>query len=221
MFVKKIRKISLVRPVAAAMVLAAFLQCAGCLEMWNRNRQNEFVPARPATFAVGFQQNGKKVPVVGHEVTLDKKPFRMIFYFDRPCTMFVQVSLGPNAVQMARAGVRMDKIIDTSSQISENFYNPTGLLYVYGDNFRRYHNWACSDTDSHRYDKGGITKVSQNKGGGYLCTRTVTGLCIDGRDEKIHNCPSNALYLVFLTAARNEKNHPAETNRNWIIIKFR
>jgi len=115
----------------------------------------------------------------------------------------------------------MDKIIDMSSQISENFQNPDGLLYVYGDNFQRYHNWTYLGANSHRYDQNGIVKIARNKGGGYLCTRTVSGLCIDGRDEKIQNCPSNTLYLVFFTTKRNEKNQLVETTRDWVTIKFK
>ena len=216
-----IRENSLVRCVVAGVVLAVFLQCVGCLPMWNKNNRNEFVPSKPAAFAFGIQQDGKKIPISGHEVTLDKKPFKMIFYFDELGTMLVQASLRANAMQMAKAGVRMDKIIDMSSQISENFQNPDGLLYVYEDNFQRYHNWTYLGKDSHRYDQNGITKVARNKGGGYLCTRTVSGLCVDGRDEKIQNCQSNALYLVFFTTKRNEKNQLVETRRDWVVIRFK
>lgn len=216
-----IRTNSLVRCIGITMVLAMFLQCAGCLEMFSRNNRNEFVPPKPATFAFGIQQDGKKISVSNHEVTLNKKSFKMVFYFDKLGTMLVQASLSPNAVQMAKAGAKMDKIIDASSQISENFQNPDELLYIYGDNFQRYHNWTYLGADSHRYDQNGITKVSRNKGGGYLCTRTVSGLCIDGRDEKIPNCPSNELYLVFFTAKRNEKNQLVETMRDWVVVKFK
>jgi len=216
-----IRKNNLVRSTAAAMVLTLFLQCAGCLPMWNKNKRDEFVPPKPTAFAFGIQQDGKKIPISDHEVTLKTKPFKMVFYFDKLPSMFVQASLRPDAVQMAKAKVRMDKIIDMSSQISENFQNPEGLLYIYGDNFQRCHNWAYLGKDSHRYDQNGITKVAQNKGGGYLCTRTVSGLCIDGRDEKIQNCPSNTLYLVFFTVTRNAKNQLVETNRDWVVIRFK
>lgn len=216
-----VRKNNLVRYTVVAVVFAVFLQCAGCLPMWNKNKRNEFVPPRPTTFAFGIQQDGKKIQVSDHEVTLKTKPFEMIFYFDKLGTMLVQASLRPDAVQMAKAGVKMDKIIEMSSQISENFQNPDGLLYIYGDNFQRYHNWAYLGKDSHRYDQNGITKVSRNKGGGYLCTRTVSGLCIDGRDEKIQNCPSNTLYLVFFTVTRDAKNQFVEAKRNWVVIRFK
>ena len=220
-----IRKKSLIRCGGTVIILALFLQCGGCIQMWNaiwnQDKHNEFVPSEPTPFAFGIQQGGKKIPVVNHEVTLEKKPFKMVFYFDKLPVMLVQASLGPNAVQMAKAGVRMDKIIDFPSQISENFQNPEELLYVYSDNFQRYHNWAYLGEESHRYDQNGITKVSPGKGGGFLCTRTVSGLCIDGRDEKIQNCPSIALYLVFFTAKRDEKNQLVETRRDWVVIKFK
>ena len=214
-------KNSLVRCAGITMVFVLFLQCAGCLPMWNTSKNSEFVPSKQVAFAVGIQQDGKKISVSDHEVTLGKKPFKMIFYFDKLGTMLVQASLSPSPVQMAKAGVRMDKIIDTASQISENFQNPEGLLYVYSDNLQRYHNWAYLGKDSHRYDQNGITNVSLTKGGGYLCSRTVKGLCIDGRDEKIQNCPSNTLYLVFFIVNRDAKNQLVETQRDWVVVKFK
>ena len=222
--IMSIEKNSLVRCGSLIMVFILFLQCAGCLPMLNRNKSNEFIPSKPATFAFGIQQDGKKIPVVNHEVTLKRQPFKMIFYFDKHPEMLAQASLGPDAVQMAKAGARMDRIIDIPSQISEDFQNPGGLLYVYSDNFQRYHNWAYLGAESHRYDQNGIKRVARNKTGGplgYLCTRSVSGLCIDGRDEKIQNCASNALYLVFFTTKRDEKNQLLETNRDWVVIKFK
>ncbi len=216
-----VRKNSFIRCVTIAAILIVFVQCVGCFGLFSNNKRNEFIPSKPAKFAFGIQQEGKNVSVSNHEVTLNKKPFEMVFYFKESPAMLVQASLRPNAVQMAKAGVRMDKILDMSSQISENFQNPSKLMYVYSDNFQRYHNWPYLDKDSHRYDQSGIAKVPLNKGGGYLCTRTVSGISIDGREEKIQDYPSNTLYLVFFTVTRDKKNQFVEAKRDWMIVRFK
>ncbi|MCK5113524.1 MAG: hypothetical protein KAR11_02030 [Phycisphaerae bacterium] len=214
-------KNSLVRCITVCGVLGLFLQCAGCLPMWSKPKLDKFIPEKSTSFAVGIQQGERKISVSDHEATLTRKPFEMIFYFDKLDTILVQASFNPNALQMAKAGVRMDKIIDASSQISENFQNPEGLLYAYSDNNQRYHNWAYLGKDSHRYDTDGVTQVSLTKGGGYLCTRSVKGFCLDGQNVKIQKCPANRLYLVFFRVKRNPEGQLVETQRDWITIKLK
>lgn len=193
--------------------LALLVCLVGCDEM-NTNQ-----PPAPAVdggseFTLGIEQDAQRIPVRDHTVTLRKKPFRLVFYFERLSPMLVQASLDPTILEMTRKGRPMDDILRPGSGIAEDLMNPKRQLYM--NRTGSYHNWLYLGPETHRFDPDGVHKLEQ---GGYLCRRTVSHLVIEGNRLPVSQCPASKLYMVFFKTDRSGTDR-VERQRDWLTLKF-
>ncbi|MBN1553462.1 MAG: hypothetical protein JXA11_01860 [Phycisphaerae bacterium] len=214
------------RYTTAALLTAAIcvLLTAGCEDMnaKNTNRGGTYKSPQPVHFTLGIEQDGKKLPVdkLTHSVRLRKKPFKIVFYFEKMSSMLVQASFEPTLVRKAQAGESMDQIIRQDGTIVEDLLNPNFTLYVSREGL--YHNWLYFGPKTHRFDADkGVQEIPEKEGGGYYCVRTVQQLDEDGQSLTIEDCPENKIYLLFFKVDRVPGSQRlAERQRDWLVLDF-
>jgi hypothetical protein len=167
-------------------------------------------------FTLGIIQAGQKIPIRGHRVTLEKRPFAMVFHFSQLGSMLVQASFKPELVDRARAGQRLEELLGQDSRISEDPMNPDEILQI--SDRGRYHNWLYLGPEIHRFDRGGVRKIRH---GGYLCRRTVSRLFVGGREIPVAKCPKDTIYMLFVKTQRSVgSGRRGELQRDWLELNF-
>jgi len=199
------------------------LLAAGCEMNWpdqptSADRPPAYGAQQQVHFTLGVEQHGQRIPVRGHHVTLDKAPFRFVFYFEQLGPMLVQASFASTTYNAAAQNVPLDQLLRPDGAVVENLMNPRGLLYV--DDSGVYHNWLYLGPQTHRFDADeGVVAVPE---GGYLCRRTVRNLVIDQRQVPVENGPADTIYCVFIKTARSGAGHQRiEKQRDWLELRFR
>lgn len=211
------RKINLT--VLICMIGVGFI--AGCDDL-NKQNKKAYKSPRPTHFTLGIEQDGKKISVdkATHTVHLQKKPFKLIFYFEQMSSMLVQASFQPDLLRKAQAGESMDKIIRQDGTIVEDLLNPNVTLYVSGEGL--YHNWLYMGPKTHRFDaEKGVQKIPEDEGGGYYCVRTVKMLDDDGNVIPVEECPKDKIYMLFFKVDRIPgSQRRAERQRDWLVLDW-
>ncbi len=172
-------------------------------------------------FSLGIEQDGRTIPIDGHLVELDRKPFRLVLYLEQPSGVSVHASFNSRVFQAAETGDNLAEIFQHSSAMAEELHNPHQRLFVRNDN--AYHYWPLhSQTDtSHRFDPGTVRELSD---GGLLCQRTVERLVAvasTGREIPVTDCEPSELYLVFFQESSEPGRDRKEKQRDWLKIRFR
>ncbi|MCD4823155.1 MAG: hypothetical protein K8S55_00985 [Phycisphaerae bacterium] len=217
--VKILRFVSL----CGLVVAAGFL--AGCDANANKvNLDKSPAPNSDDDFTLGIEQQDasggvwKKVRITsGHKLKLDKRPFRIVFFFKDKSSMLVQASFSPKILRQAAAGKNVNELFRPNSGIAEKNLNPNSELYVRDE--PEYHNWLCFGPRTHRFDAGPDGYVEAE--GGVLCRRTVKNLICDGKEIPIEKCPHDAIYMVFVKTAQSAgSNERIEKQRDWLKLEF-
>lgn len=208
-------------PAALAMA-AVLLLAAGCDEDVNAGKPTAYKSPKPTYFTLGIEQDGKPIPVdkATHSVHLQKKPFKIIFYFEEMSSMLVQASFDPTLMQKAAAGDNMENILQQDGTIVEDLLNPDSTLYVSEEGL--YHNWLYMGPQTHRFDADkGVQEIPESEGGGFYCVRTVKNLDEDGQTVPLEDCSRRNIYLVFFKVDRIPgSQRRAERQRDWLVLEF-
>lgn len=203
-------------------ILTSALLTGGCEDMNAKKSQAHRPAPKPVHFTLGIEQDGRKLAVdkATHSVRLKKKPFKVVFYFEKMGSMLVQASFGPELLRQAEAGQSMEKIVRQDGTIVEDLLNPNFTLYVSGRGF--YHNWLYLGPQTHRFDADkGVQQIPESEGGGYYCVRTVQQLDIDGQTVPVDKCPKDKIYLLFFKVDRIAgSQRRAERQRDWLVLEF-
>ncbi len=203
---------------AGCMLLVAAVSKTGC--DGRADELSTFAPWQPTFFTLGVEQDGRRIPVLDHKVTLARKPFTIVFYLEQMGPMLVQASFSPRMMNMAGEGKRLETILIPAGSIAENPRNPDRLIYVHDDGL--YHNWGYLGPNSHRFDPNGVAKLPE---GGYLCRRTVEKI-VDHNAEipveiPVERCPQDRIYLLFIKTKPNAGSGPwVEKQRDWLELRF-
>ena len=167
-------------------------------------------------FTLGIIQGGRKIPIRNRRAALEKKPFTLVFHFSQLGSMLVQASFGPELIDRAMRGDRLDQLLGEDSRISEEPMNPDEILQI--SDSGRYHNWLYLGPEIHRFDRGGVKKVRQ---GGYVCRRTVSRLFIGRREIPVEKCPKDSIYMLFVKTQRSAgSGRRGELQRDWLELNF-
>ncbi|MBN1942742.1 MAG: hypothetical protein JW849_05540 [Phycisphaerae bacterium] len=207
---------------ALLIMVAGGLLAAGCDDMNAGEKKQTHQSPRPTHFTLGIEQDGRPVPVdkQTHSVRLQKKPFKIVFYFEQMSSMLVQASFEPNLIRKAEAGESMEKLIRQDGTIVEDLLNPNFTLYVSREGL--YHNWLYLGPQTHRFDADkGVQEIPEKEGGGFYCVRTVKMLDEDGQTFPVEQCPQGKIYLLFFKVDRIPgSQRRAERQRDWLVLDF-
>jgi len=205
-----------------AVLLTAAMTFAGCDDVHTQTSDKKTSPIqKPVQFTVGIRQDGQPLPVdkKTHLVHLNKKPFQIVFYFEKMSSMLVQASFQPTFVRQAEGGARMDQILRQDGTIVEDQLNPDFTLYLSDGGL--HHNWFYVDPQNHRFDANGVQPIPEKQGGGYYCVRTVRQLNVEEKTLPVAQCPSDKIYLLFFQVDRlSGIRSRAERQRDWLVLAF-
>lgn len=168
-------------------------------------------------FTLGVEQDGRRIPIVNNQVTIEKKPFRMVFWFDQLGSMLVHASYEPNLVERARNREPLETLFPPAGGYAEELMNPDQAIFLGNGG---YHNWLCLGEKMHRFDAGECRQIED---GGFLCRRTVANF-VDvktGRTIPIERCPAETLYFVIARTERAGTGRRQELQRDWLEIHFK
>jgi hypothetical protein len=167
-------------------------------------------------FEVGIEQNGKSVPIENHQVTLQKIPFSLVFYFPRQEGILVNTSFTPESFEPARNGQPFDDIPGFSDLgMAEEPFNPRVVVMITS---RAPHFWYYANQAEHRFNE-----VSKDNGI-FICRRIVANVMYRDTTKEIvalRNIPEDTLYLVFMkTVWTKDYSQQIEQQREYLKITF-
>lgn len=167
-------------------------------------------------FSVGVEQNRQPIPA-GKDptVTLEKKPFSLVFFFREEDAVLVNVSAEPTNFRAAVEGKPLARIPGFSGgRIREGRFNEDQSITL-SDN--RHHFWYHYSRGNTKFDKTAWVD-------GLLVTRRKVARYAreDAQPVDIRNFPGKDLYFVFVKAEWNENRTALiERQRKVLHVKFR
>ena len=168
-------------------------------------------------FAIGFQQDGKVIPVENQQVILKKKTFTIILYFTQPEGVLVNASFYPKSFEQARMGIPLKDIAGFSDLgMAEEAFNPKTLLMLSSE---APHYWYYHNATDHRFND----VIQQD--GKLLCRRIIAQVMYRDNSRRlvpVRDIRENELYLVFMkTEWTNDFSQQIEKQRDVVKIIFR
>ena len=173
------------------------------------------LPVVTESFAVGFEQSGRFIPVINHQVTLQKKSFTVVVFFRQPDDILVNASLTTESFDAAKAGAALSAIPGFANLgMAEESFNPRTLLILSKDSP---HYWYYQDENDHRFND------IIPKDGQLICRRLITQVTASGQKQPsiVKELPGDTLYFVFLkTSWTNDFSKQIEQQRDYVKVNF-
>jgi hypothetical protein len=168
-------------------------------------------------FAVGFQQDGRSIPIENHQVILKKKTFTIVLYFKQPDSVLMNASFSPDSFEQARAGMPLKDIPGFSDLgMAEEVFNPKTLLMI---STNAPHYWYYENDANHRFND------VMRKNGILICRRIVAQVMYRDTTRKlatVKDMREDELYLVFMkTEWTNDFRQQFEKQREYVKVIFR
>jgi hypothetical protein len=165
-------------------------------------------------FVLGIEQDGQKLSIRDHEVTLKKRPFEVLVAFSSPDAVLVNASFHAESYEAAKRGTPIGSIPGfAGSSVREELFNKDRTLIV-GD--ETYHNWKCYSQSICNFDE--VT----SREGAVVCRRTVAKCQEPGESAvDVANIDSPAIYLVFIRKQWSaDPAQRVEKQRDYLKIAF-
>jgi hypothetical protein len=168
-------------------------------------------------FTVGLEQDGRAVPIVNHQATLQKRSFTIVVSLAQPDGILVNASFAADSYDSAQAGRPLSDIVGfTDLGMAEEAFNPQAALMA---SRRAPHYWYYQHDANHRFND------VRRREGRLVCRRIVANIM--DRDATRHFTPldqlaENTLYLVFMnTEWTQDFSRQLEKQRDYLKLVFR
>ena len=196
-------------------VLCTFLLLSTAGSTFGQKPERELPPITQH-FAIGFQQDGKMVPIENHQVILKKKAFAVVLYFKRPDSVLVNAAFTPDSFEQIRAGIPFNDIVGFSDLgMAEEAFNPKTLLMI---SAQAPHYWYYESMANHRFNDVTI------EDGTFVCHRIVAQVMYRDTTRAlvpIKDLRENTLYLVFMkTEWTSDFRQQFEKQREYVKVIF-
>jgi hypothetical protein len=178
---------------------------------------NQYAAEKRVPFKVYIEQNGTRLPVTNHEITLEKKPFNIIFVMHKPDGILISSSFNKTTYDKAVKKEPLSKLPGYANTGMAEGLSNTDNEVIICDDAPSY--WFYDNDKEHRFNT-----VIKNKDS-LVCTRTIKQLyLLDEKDqptitvEKI----SKPLYFVFMDYVSDPKTYErTELQREMIKINWK
>lgn len=167
-------------------------------------------------FEIDIEQNGKLVVIEDHQVTLQKAPFTLVFYFPQQEGILVNASFTPESYEPASTGQPFDDIPGFSDLgMAEEAFNPRVMLMITS---KAPHFWYYANGAEHRFNE------VKKENGFLVCRRIVANVMYRDTTKEIvpvKKIPEDTLYLVFMkTVWTKDYSQQIEQQREYLKITF-
>jgi hypothetical protein len=168
-------------------------------------------------FKVYIEQDGIRIPVANNEVSLNKKPFDIVFVFDKPNAVLVNTSFDKSTYEMALKKEPLSKLPGyAGTGMAEGSFNSEKEVFI-DDTCPSY--WHYETSKDNRFNKVVKTKDS------IICTRTIKQLNVLGEKENTIvpiKQITQPLYFVFVDYESDPKTFERkEIQREMIKINWK
>jgi hypothetical protein len=167
-------------------------------------------------YKVFFHQEGKKIEVVDHEVSLKKKPFEIEIEMSKKMGIFVHSSFKSKTYKMAIKNEHIGKLeVFNEKGMIEEKHNPDKTLLI-NDDAPSY--WFYSSEENNRFDKTVKDEYSHQVN----CFRTVKTMVKPNSNEIIEVEEAfEPVYMVFMvTEVGNNSIDKIEVQREAIKVNW-
>ncbi len=164
---------------------------------------------------VEVQQDGRTIPIKDHTVTVQRKPFDLVFYLPDKTIVLVRAASQPALFDLAKSGKPLGKIFNPSQTGAASALNKDEDIFM--DDPTLQGGW---DYDSSEKDHS-FNEVTPAPGGLFKCRRRISNVFSTGDPVPLGKTDFAAMYLVFLTG-RSAADHlsSVEEQRDYLKIAF-
>lgn len=167
-------------------------------------------------FEVSLEQEGRQVPIVGHEASLHRGPFAILLRVHDPSRgILMNVSFDPMLYQRARRGEALEAYFAPGTGMAEEAVVTKKELFIADHNAHHYL-LASPEMKTNRYHE--VHKLAD---GFFRCRRAVEQLYLvpDQSSVDLAEVKQDAIYLVFYLGFFKEEQW-GERQRDYLQIRF-
>ncbi len=204
-----------------ALIAAVALPAVGCDPKTSveSSRVTEVRQEGPREhFAVGLQQDGKKIPIRNHVAVLRKKPFSLVLLFSDQPGVLVNTQTSPALLEKARRRRDLTRPAPLTSTMKQ-WKAP--ILRVSDDSWDYWYHYGLS-RDMTKFDD--VQRVQLRDGGSVMaCKKVLQQVQLSADDEAlpVEELSADRLHLVFVFAPAQVGGGRSEAQRDWLTIVFK
>jgi hypothetical protein len=196
-------------------ILLFFFACIFLMSSTTYSSKSTFENYIP--FKVYIKQNGLRQSILKNEVTLNKKPFDIVFVFDKPNAVLVSTSFDKSTYVKSLLKEPLSKLPGyEGTGMAESPFNADKEVFI-DDSSPSY--WHYETSKENRFNKVVKSKDS------IICTRTINQLYILGEKES-STLPieqiNKPVYFVFINYTIDPKTYNrTELQREMLKINWK
>ena len=160
-------------------------------------------------------QDGRTVPNKDHAVTLQRKPFDLVFYMPDKSTVFMRAASQSALFDVAKSGKPLGKIFRPGQSGAASALNKDEDMFM--DDPTLQNAWGYDTTDKvHSFNE-----AAPAPGGLFKCRRRISNVFVNGDTKHIGKTDFKEMFLVFLTGkSASDFESTNEEQRDYLKIAF-
>lgn len=202
----------------AAIAAAVALATVGCDPKTNveSSRVTEVRHEGPREhFAVGLQQDGRKIPIRNHVAVLKKAPFSLVLLFPDQPGVLVNTQTSPALLEKARRRRDLTRSAPLTNTMKQ-WKAP--ILRASDDSWDYWYHYGLS-RDMTKFDD--VQRVELRDGGNVMACKKIiqqVQLSPDDQAVPVEELSADRLHLVFVFAPAQVGGGRSEAQRDWLTI---
>jgi hypothetical protein len=164
---------------------------------------------------VEVQQDGRTIPIKNYAVTIQRKPFDLVFHMPDKSTVLVRTASHSALFDLAKSGKPLGKVFRPGQTGAASAFNKDEDLFM--DDPTLQGAWGYDSTDKDH----AFNEVVPAPGGVFKSRRRIANVFVNGNTTPIGKTDFAAMYLVFLTGqSAPDFNSTIEEQRDYLKIAF-
>jgi hypothetical protein len=169
-------------------------------------------------FAVGLQQDGRKIPIRNHVAVLEKKPFSFVLLFSDQPGVLVNTRTDADLLERARRRRDLGRTAPLTNTVKA-WKAP--VLRARDDAWDYWYHYGLSQ-DMTKFDD--VQRLKLRNGGSVMaCKKVIQRVQLSGEGEEVpvEELSADRLHLVFVFAPAQVGGGRSESQRDWLTIVFK